>query len=309
MIIPVFLILLSCSSNGQKDKFDTKAQIEKHKHDSKLNREPITNADGITLKWKLKTDETIGYKTAMEQVQSSDFEIDFGDNDMPKDEIKKVFEGLRKEFEKTSFITTMQWNDRGNIETKMFTEGYKESESKPLDLKSFEPSSMMKGVMLRGEINENGQIQSFYLKSAQKNLIAMFFELPNKPVGLGDTWALGVSYLQFDQSFVCKSANSDNRVELIDILVEQNDTIVVLKYDISEHAEGFIKNPMTNKKVQTSLSMDFNGIAEFSVSEGRWTNYNGILETTQKGMMTGSSKQKLALIPLAELTKDMINVE
>jgi len=70
-----------------------------------------------------------------------------------------------------------------------------------------------------------------------------------------------------------------------------------------------MKNPMNNEKIESALSMSFNGIAEFSVNKGRWINYNGILETTQKGMMSGSSKQKLALIPFDNLTKEMINIE
>ncbi len=310
MIFIIALFALSCSSDGQKSKTDTKEQIKKYQVDSKQNRETISDSDAISLKWKLKPDETIGYKTAMEQVESSDFEIDFGDDkNMPKEEFKDIFDGLKKEFEKTSFITTMQWNDRGNIETKMFAEGFNDEETKPIDPKNFNPASMMKGVMLRGEINESGQIESFYLKNAQKNLIAMYFELPNKPVKIGDTWNLNVSFLQYDQSFVCKSADRTNDVELIDVLKDKNDTIVVFKYNIYESASGYMKNPMTNEKIESSLSMSFNGIAEFSVSKGRWINYNGIIETIQKGMMSGSSKQKLALIPFDNLTKEMINIE
>ena len=294
MIITIALFAISCSSDGQKSKTDTEELIKKHQEDSKQNRETISDSDGISLKWKLKPDETIGYKTAMEQVESTDFEIDFGnDKNMPKEEFKEIFDGLKKEFEKTSFITTMQWNERGNIETKMFTEGFNDKDTKPIDPKNFNPASMMKGVMLRGEINESGQIESFYLKGAQKNLIAMYFELPNRPVKIGDTWSLNVSYLQFDQSFVCKLADRTDNVELIDVLKDKNDTIVIIKYDISESASGYMKNPMTNEKIETSLSMSF----------------NGILETTQKGMMSGSSKQKLALIPFDDLTKEMINIE
>ena len=310
MIISIALFALSCSSDEQKSKTDTEEHIKKHQEDSKQNRETIYDSDAISLKWKLKPDETIGYKTAMEQVESTDFEIDFGDDkNMPKKEFKEIFDGLKKEFEKTSFIMTMQWNDRGNIETKMFTEGFNDKDTKPIDPKNFNPASMMKGIMLRGEINESGQIESFYLKGAQKNLIAMYFELANRPVKIGDTWSLNVSYLQFDQSFVCKSADRTNNVELIDVLKDKNDTIAVIKYDISESASGYMKNPMTNEKIETSLSMSFNGIAEFSVNNGRWIKYNGILETTQKGMMSGSSKQKLALIPFDNLTKEMINIE
>lgn len=307
----IVLLVLSCSAKGQKGKIYTDEQIKIHQEDSILNRESLSDSETISVKWKIKPDETIGYKTAMEQIESSDFNMSFGDDEkIPKEEFKEIFDGLKKEFEKTtSFITTMQWNDRGNIETKMFTENFNEKASRPFDTKNFNTTGWMKGVVLRGEINRNGQIESFYLKSAQKNLIAMFFELPNKPIKLGDSWSLNVSYLQFDQSFVCESAKKTNNVELIDILKENSDTIVIFKYNISESASGYMKNPLNNENIETALSIKFDGIAEFSVTKGCWITYNGILETTQKGMLSGSSKQKLALIPFDNLTKEMINIE
>lgn len=218
MIITFALFALSYLSNGQRSKTNIDEQIEKHQEDSKLNQETLNDSNAALLKWKLKPDETIGYKTVMEQVESSDLEIDFGDDmDISAEAFKEIFDGLKKEFEQTSFITTMQWNDRDYIEIKMFTEGYKKKDPKPIDPQNFNPASMMEGVLLRGEISERGQIESFYLKSAQKNLIAIFFELPNKAVKIGDTWSLNVNYLQYDQSFVCKSADRTNKVELIDV--------------------------------------------------------------------------------------------
>ena len=314
IIITIALLILSCSSDVQKNENDTEEQLKRYTEDSKKNRETISDSDAITFKWKLKPNETIGYKTAMEQVESSDFGIDYrAFKNMSKEESKKVFDGLKEEFQKTSFITTMQWNDRGNIETKMFTEDFNDKKNKPFDPKNFDPQQIAedteKGIMLRGEISESGQIESFYLNSGQKNLIAMYFELPNRPVKIGDTWNLNVSYLMFNQAFVCKSANRTNNVELIDVLKDQNDTIVVIKYYISESASGHIKNPIANKKMETSLQMTFNGIAEFSVNKGRWIKYNGILETTQNDPMLSSSKTKLSLIPFDDLTKAMINIE
>jgi len=308
IITTFFLYAFGCSSYGQDVK--SKTEINKFQGDSKINPASVNDSNTIIMKWKLKPDETIGYKTAMEQIEKSDVDVDFGlDEDMPKDEIKKLLEKYQKEFEKTSYITTLQWNDRGNIGTKMFNEDFKEKDTKKLDLKDFNPEDMLKGVLLRGEINENGQIESFYLQNRQKNMIAMFFELPDRTVKIGDSWSLDVSFLQFDQSFVCKSAERTNNVELIDILRESSDTVAVIKYNIYESANGYMKNPMNQKKVETALSMRFTCIAEFSVTKGRWITYNGILETIQKGIMSVSGKQKLALIPFDKLTKEMINIE
>lgn len=310
LVLLTALFIVSCSSDEQKSKVDADKVINQHQSDSKLNRVSIKDTNRILVKWKLDSHEIIGFKTAMDQVESSDIKVDLGhDKGMPKDELKKIFDGLKDEFKKTSYITTLKWNDRKNIEIKMFTENFNDKDKEPSRQGNFNPANMLKGVVLRGEVNEYGQVESFYLKSAQKNLIAMYFELPSKPIKLGDKWSLNINYLEFDQSFICKSADRINEVELIDILKDDTDTIVVFKYNISENANGYVVNPMNKEKNETSISIKYVGISEFSIVKGRWSKFNGIIETTQKGMMSGSVKQKLALIPFEKLTNEMKNIE
>lgn len=69
---------------------------------------------------------------------------------------------------------------------------------------------MSGGVMLRGAVYEDGSIESFYVKNDQRNLIALFFQLPDKAVRIGDTWSIDVNFISMDQNFKCDTSFKQN---------------------------------------------------------------------------------------------------
>ncbi|MES1220680.1 MAG: hypothetical protein ABUT20_34590 [Bacteroidota bacterium] len=150
-------------------------------------------------------------------------------------------------------------------------------------------------VMLRGAVNEGGSIQSFYVKNDQKNLISMFFELPNRQISVGDKWTLAINFISMDQNFTCDSSFKKNAVTLIDLKQTGGQTIAVLKYDIEEFVLGDFNSPMTGGSKKTTMKMIFNAIAEFSIEKGRWVNYDGILSLKATGVMTSATTKKVKL--------------
>lgn len=295
-IIFLFLIaLISCSFNSSKSE-------------KRVNNYADDTNSRYLLKWKLQYGEFIGYRSSVELIEQSEVAINFDlKEDVPFDEINKILEQYQTEFDKTKYNTTLNKVKSGDIEIKMFSEDFKD---KPGSfLQGFNPENLMKGVVLRGLISELGKITSFYLQNNQKNLIALFFELPGYRVNIGDKWELDVNFLQFDQTFICENFERNNEVKFQDLRVVNGDSIAILKYNIYEYADGIMKNPLNNKKVKSSLKMRFTGIAEFSLIQGKWINYHGIIETDQTGMMNASSKQSLFLVPLDEVTDKMKEIE
>lgn len=160
--------------------------------------------------------------------------------------------------------------------------------------------SMTQGVMLRGSVYETGGIHSFWVKSAQKNLIALFFELPTKPVKVGDKWSLDINLITNDQNFDCDSSYKINEVTLADIKKINGETIAVLKYNIVEYVKGNFNTPSffgsEGGQKETMMKFTHQGIAEFSVDKGRWINYDGIMSLEATGVMTANKKTKFTLI-------------
>ena len=191
--------------------------------------------------------------------------------------------------------------DRVSDDEEMEVEDQDTSEFDPAKKMINAMKEMLKGVLLRGSVNTNGTLHSFWLKSSQKNLISIFFELPGKPIRVGDTWILhNVNFIGNDHNFVCEEAKKRNIVKLIEIKKEKGQTIAVIEYDLYEYVSGEFNAPTLflggSHKEKTVMTFVFKALAEFSIEEGKWISYNGIMALKTSGVMTTNQKQKFALI-------------
>ncbi len=258
----------------------------------------------------------MAYKTIMEHVDISKSEMpnmglfdkflesDSKSFDKEYDEIVEFFKSFYAGTEKYSTITTLNKRDNENIDVKMlfgdFSNKESNSESDSLGEKSL-LKSMMQGVQLRGIINKDGGIESFFMKRDQKNLLAVFFQLPEQPVRKGDHWQLEVNWLTMDHNFLSEKSQRINKVEMIDVIEKGGETIAILKYHIYERVEGDFKSPFGKTPIPTMMEMGLEGICEFSITHGKWKNYSGMLNMTSTGYQNASYTQKFALIELDEV--------
>lgn len=268
----------------------------------------INNDDEIFLKWKLDSDEILSYKTVMEKIDESKFEIDFTslfdslkeDNSEAIEKTKDFFNDINEAFHNTKLTTILSKGKDGIIEIKMIAKTQDNNTSSSIASEMLRKLQLQNdGVMLRGSVTENGEIHSFWLKSAQKNLIALWFELPNKSIKIGDAWSLSINFITNDQNFICEESYKKNIVKLLECKQVNNETIAVLKYDIEEYVSGSINMPSTTgDRELKDIMMKFNyqGIAEFLIEKGRWLSYDGILSFEAEGMMNIDTKQKFSLI-------------
>ncbi len=268
--------------------------------------------DKIVLKWKLKPGEVLTYKTALDEIDTANFKsttfnigsliktLKDSSSDKKVDELVKEF---NKEFKNTTLISMLTEQRMGIIDIALRLDKKEISGDSTGDSASIAAKEMLKyfqslskGVALRGAVNENGNVQSFYLKNDQRNLIALFYELPDKPIKVGDSWGLDIHFLSMDQNCVCDTSYRKNQVKFIGIKKDGTETIAILKYDIEEYVSGDYGSPMSDKSVKTMMRMTYNGIAEFSVEEGRWKNYNGIMSLTASGIMDSHTTKRVSLI-------------
>jgi hypothetical protein len=267
----------------------------------------------VFLKWKIQPNEILTYKTVMEEIDTANFQdlsMDFdglfnllNDSTNSKtNDAKKFFSEINKSFNNNGLITNLVLNKKGFIDISMSMKEKSDKLSNDKDTadnvnKFTELMKTVTGnIMLRGAIFDNGSIQSFYVKNDQKNLIAMFFELPNRQIKIGDSWSLDINLVSMDQNFKCDTAFKKNNVTLIDLKKVGNETIAVIKYDILEYVLGDFNNPFAGSNKKTMMKMTYNAIAEFSIEKGRWSSYDGIMSLTASGVMTTNTTKKFALI-------------
>lgn len=152
-------------------------------------------------------------------------------------------------------------------------------------------------VSLRGSVSEKGKVTSFYVKNSQRNIIALFFELPGKPVKPGDSWPLDVQFITIDHTFKCDSSFHKNTVTLVELKKSGKETVAVLRYDIEEFVNGdWIFTPAaTPRKVYCHAR--YSGTAEFSVEKGRWISYNCVMIMNAHSLFGNDTIKEFVLQP------------
>lgn len=258
------------------------------------------------LEWKIEPSDTLIYETVMTEIGESNFDIDF----------KELFSQLsdtidvdRINFDEDLMEKLKNIRANTNISSQLTaSEDFEnvikiELSAAPNETGITEHNFglISKGVMLRGSIYKTGGLHSFWIKRSQKNLIALFYVLPSRAVKKGDSWTLdNVNFIGNDHSFDCREAKSKNVLTVADIKQVDDDYIVVIDYDILEYVSGEFSMPANfenkseNKK--TTMHVVYKAQAEFSIKQGKWLSYNGIMSINSSGWMNTNQKQKFALI-------------
>lgn len=268
------------------------------------------------MEWKIAPGDTLSYKNIMATIEESEIDTDMSalfnavipdslKNTISKDSLngfKKMANAMKRASDNIELVTRMTNNGGGIIGIYLENTPEKRSERNNAASLSNAMTDLMGGmtnnVMLRGSVLQKGGIHSFWVKTDQKNLIAMFFELPQKPVMKGDSWQIDVNYIANDQNFECTESYRKNKVTLTDIRKTKDDTIAILEYDLEEYVKGnfgFFGATSGNK---TMMRFKFKAKAEFSINKGRWISFEGELESDSTGFMGGKTKKRIALIPL-----------
>jgi len=269
------------------------------------------NTDAVFMKWKLKANEVLSYKTTMEEIDTAnhkDFVMNgfmkVMDNDSVQADLKKFFKQLNIEIPHPNYITHLKKNEKHIIDIEMFASdtttpkpitdtGQAGTAEKAMRLMM---KKMSTGVVLRGALHEDGTIESFYTANAQRNLIAFFFELPGRAVKLGDSWPISVNLLSADQNFKCDSSFKRNTVTVVKIENRNNEHIITLKYDIMEYISGDFNSPMDNSTQKLTMKMGFNAMASFSVEKGKWVTYDGIMFAFNTGFIESRETKRFSLV-------------
>lgn len=268
----------------------------------------------IDLEWKIGAQEKLSYMTVMSEIDTASVDVNF--NGLSRSfsdstgrgisEVKDFFEKLNDAYKNVDLLTTLKNRGDGVVDIVMVAsrdEQYQlkadTSDRRQRDIiKALQ--AMTQGVALRGSVFATGGMHSFWVKSNQKNLISVFFELPTKPVRVGDEWELDINLIANDQNFACDSAYKRNRVTLTDIRKVQGERIAVLKYDIVEYVKGPFTAPAFGGKggtqTETMMKFTYQAIAEFSIDKGRWVSYDGIMTLVASGVMNANKKTKFTLI-------------
>jgi hypothetical protein len=214
----------------------------------------------------------------------------------------------------SSYISILERNPQGNISMRMIVHEVNFDDNQQAEGIGQTMNQLMKDmegtVQLRGELTPKGAIASFYLEQKQRNLLAMFFELPTYPVYVGDTWSIDVNCISMGNGFIADEAHRINQVKFTELsTTEDGRPIAILDYLIAEMVEGSFETPLSEESTPTSMSCTFMGRGAFLIEEGRWSQFTGefgISSTGFLGFLGGETIQQFALMPLEEIPQQYL---
>jgi len=266
----------------------------------------------VKLNWKISPNEKLTYLTLMQELSNSSVDINFGDffsflgdsSVKATSAMKDLFKELNKVANDFDHITTLTNKKNGIIDIEMMSKPKNDSgqtKNKTKDLVNA-MQDINDGIILRGSVYATGGIHSFWVRWDQKNLISLFFELPSKPVRIGESWPLDISLIGNDQNFKCDTSYRLNKVTFVEIKKVKNEEVAVLKYEIVEYVKGIFNAPgffsAGKGPIETMMKFTHQGLAEFSIDKGRWISYDGLMSLEADGFISADKKTKFSLVEI-----------
>jgi hypothetical protein len=163
-------------------------------------------------------------------------------------------------------------------------------------------------VQLRGNLTDWGFVTTD-LKREQRNLLALMFELPSKPVAVGDVWPHSSDLVKMGAGWEGEN-ESLNRVELAALEQDAEGRLVaVLDYTLAERQEGKFSDRRLEKQIPASMEISFVGRGEFLVEQGRWKRLAGRMTTRATGAMETDTEHQFTLTPLEPIPPEVLAAE
>lgn len=153
-------------------------------------------------------------------------------------------------------------------------------------------------LQLLSDMNASGDVLSFYLVQKQKNLISLFFKLPNRPINVGDEWKVPVNLVELGNGYIVENARRYNRATLMSLYSEPKlGRVAQIMYVINEDLNGkYQLKPNTDQTAPTfNIKASYIAFGEFVVEQGYWNHYIGLMSYSGGGALPVNSKKLHAL--------------
>lgn len=207
-------------------------------------------------------------------------------------------------------VSILEKNPHGNISVQLVANF---AEQTPDVFSAQLPNQLIQDMedisLLNGEITPEGKVASFYLAQEQKNILALFFELPGKPVKVGDTWPIDLNCITLSSSLfaelIIDNSEQVNQVTFTELTeTPRGEQVAVLDYSIIESVEGKLipyQSFSATEPVSISIKCSFIGRGHFLISQGRWEQFSGEWSTQTSWPTTSELTQPFALTPLDQV--------
>jgi hypothetical protein len=261
------------------------------------------NKEQYQLKWKLPEGDVLIYKIQMETIDSLSSVTEdnmrvlvdmvakmYGDSVNVPVTSKDLYQGLVRQLNMLNYLAVLRQGQAKDIKIDFITRQVKEYEQiRYLDIYN----KFIRKAFFKGMLTSNGKLLSEDGGDVFDPKINILFELPEKPVEIGDSWSLNI---RPPKHAISKSQIDSirNKVTFSDMIVENGDSIAVLNYQL--------QSPDKSGNV-----IRFAGKVKFSITQGKWMEYTGVLSQKTSGLLPMNHVQKIKLSQISvETYKSLI---
>jgi hypothetical protein len=247
------------------------------------------------LKWKIPQGEVLIYSIKMETIDSLSSVTEdnmkvlvdmvarmYGDSlDLTVTE-NDLYHGLVKQLNMLSYFAIIRQAPNQEIKIDFITKQVKEYEQiKYLDIFN----KFIRKAFFKGSLTTNGRLIHESGAPVFDPKINILFELPEKPVSVGDSWSLNIR----PPDHAINKAQLDsikNQVTFSDMIIENDDSIAILDYSLQSPDKA-------------GNAIRFTGKVKFSITQGKWLDYTGVLSQKTSGLLPMNHVQKIKLTEIS----------
>jgi len=247
------------------------------------------------LRWKIPAEEVLIYKIQMETIDSlsSVPEEDmselvkmvakmYGDSIEVPVNSEDIYQGLISSINSLSYFSILRQGADNEVKIDFITRMNKlYAQEKYMDIFN----KFIRKAVFKGNLSQSGELYGEDGNEVFDPKINILFELPEKPVSIGDVWSLNIKFAE-QQNKKQKIKDTLNQVKFIDLIIEDNDSIAILEYQL--------QGPEN-----VGRALNYVGKGKFNISKGRWISYTGVLTQKISGIISMKQVQK---IKLSEIT-------
>jgi hypothetical protein len=251
--------------------------------------------DKYQLKWKVPSGDVVIYSIKMETIDSLSSVSEeglqelvelvakmYGDSVEVAVNTDDLYQGLVKQLNLLSYFSIIRQGSGDDLKVDFITRQTKQYG--PIKYKGIF-TKFIKKAFFKGALQRGGNLVSDAGEAAWDPKINILFQLPSKPVAIGESWSLNV-VPEWQVTAKEQADSMKNTVTLTDIVVEGADTIAILNYDLQSPDKS-------------GRTLGFNGEAKFNINAGKWVSYTGRLSQKTVGMLAMKHVQQIKLTEIS----------
>ena len=255
------------------------------------------------IKWDLKEGNLVSYEAVVSQIELDQNFKTHGYKVFDDDEVRNKIKASLRSLKRPIATMEAKLSPSANgfrakfVTTKPTYENLPENDEEKLKREAL--ASQAGTVEVLADISFSGELQSFYLKQKQRNLVSLFFKLPEEPISIGDKWSIPIDLIEIGQGFVPSEAKRKQEVELQSVSKnDQGHEIADIFYIITEMVEGQFEYSYTDEVVPIKSEYTYYALGKFNLQAGRWEDFvaisyiSGAGTSVSENMMVHSLKLK-----------------